>query len=77
MASFLKSPLCFLLVISVALAISQVNAQKRCTEVLDPNGCVLDDCKKECFEKHNGNGLCSSGSAIGQYVCTCVCNCSL
>ncbi|XP_060174626.1 defensin-like protein 163 [Lycium barbarum] len=77
MAKFLNSVLCFLLIIAVALGITQVNAQKRCSEILNPTGCVLYDCKKECFEKHNGNGLCSSGGAIGQYVCTCVYNCSL
>ncbi|KAM3288818.1 defensin-like protein [Capsicum chacoense] len=76
MAKFLNSLLSFLLIISVALAINQVNAQSRCTEILNPNGCVLYDCKKECFQKRNGNGLCSS-AGLGQYVCTCVYNCSL
>ncbi|CAN4109101.1 unnamed protein product [Withania somnifera] len=75
MAKLLNFALCFLLIISVALSIGQVNGQHRCTEVLNPNGCVLSDCKKECFEKHNGNGLCKSGDALGQYVCTCVYNC--
>ncbi|KAG5582068.1 hypothetical protein H5410_052695 [Solanum commersonii] len=76
MTKFLNFALCFLLIISATLNISQVNAQHRCTEILNPTGCVLYDCKKECFEKHNGNGLCSSGGTIGQYVCTCVYNCN-
>uniref|UniRef100_A0A3Q7IIE1 Uncharacterized protein n=1 Tax=Solanum lycopersicum TaxID=4081 RepID=A0A3Q7IIE1_SOLLC len=59
-------------VAEVALDISQVNAQHRCTKILNPKGCVLSDCKKECFQKYNENGLCSSGGTIGQYVCTCV-----
>lgn len=33
--------------------------------------------KKECFEKHNWNGLCSCGGTTGEYVCTCVYNCTL
>ncbi|XP_027767959.1 uncharacterized protein LOC114074301 [Solanum pennellii] len=68
MAKFFNFALCFLLIISVALDISQVNAQHRCTKILNPKGCVLSDCKKECFQKYNGNGLCSSGGTIGQYV---------
>ena len=63
--------------IAVALDISQVNAQHKCTKILNPKGCVLSDCKKECFQKYDGNGLCSSGGTIGQYVCTCVYNCNL
>nr|XP_016454145.1 PREDICTED: putative defensin-like protein 160 [Nicotiana tabacum] len=77
MAKLVNSALCFLLIIAVALAITQVNAQKRCSVVLNPKGCVLFDCKKECSQKYNGNGLCSSsGATIGQYICTCVYNCT-
>ncbi|KAF3652298.1 hypothetical protein FXO37_17592 [Capsicum annuum] len=57
------------LIIAVALAINQVNAEKECTEILHPNpgsifGCVLRDCNKECKEKHNGTGYCTSDAGI-------------
>ncbi|KAM3205814.1 putative defensin-like protein [Capsicum annuum] len=82
MAKFLNSIICFFLILSVALAINQVNAEKECTEILHPNpgsifGCVLRDCNKECKEKHNGTGYCTSDAGVGKYVCTCAYDCSL
>lgn len=53
-------------IIVTLLDISQVNAQHRCTKILNTNGCVLFYCQKECFEKHNANGICSSGGTFGQ-----------
>ncbi|KAK4708608.1 hypothetical protein R3W88_029533 [Solanum pinnatisectum] len=50
MAKYLNSALCVLIIISVALTITQVDAQKRCTEILNPNGCVLADCRNKYFE---------------------------
>ncbi|KAG5583597.1 hypothetical protein H5410_054224, partial [Solanum commersonii] len=57
------------------LAITEVKAQKRCTAILDPTGCVLVDCQKQCLEKYNGNGLCTGG-ITGPMNCVCVFNCS-
>ncbi|KAK6778221.1 hypothetical protein RDI58_024939 [Solanum bulbocastanum] len=77
MANLLNVALGFLLIVSVALDLSPVNAQRRCTEILDPNNCVPDDCKNECIQKHNGNGLCVGSSGTGQFACACTYDCNL
>ncbi|KAM3205815.1 hypothetical protein P3L10_029225 [Capsicum annuum] len=73
MARFLNFVICFFLILSV-LAIVEVKAQKRCTATLDTSGCILADCQKQCFEKYNGNGLCTGGN-VGPFNCVCVYNC--
>ncbi|XP_019230244.1 PREDICTED: defensin-like protein 159 [Nicotiana attenuata] len=75
MAKFLNSVLCFFLILSVALVITQINAQKRCSATLDTHGCLLADCQKECVQKYNGNGLCTGGVS-GPFNCVCVYNCN-
>ncbi|MBA0705195.1 hypothetical protein Goshw_013406 [Gossypium schwendimanii] len=35
--------------------VANVEAQKRCSEVLNPTGCLLAECRQECSEK------CASG----------------
>lgn len=62
--------------VAVALTNIQMDAQNRCTENLNPNGCVLADCGKKYFEKHNWKGLCST-SGTRNFICTCVYSCSL
>ncbi|MBA0848552.1 hypothetical protein Goshw_003733, partial [Gossypium schwendimanii] len=32
--------------------IAKVEAQKRCTEVLNPSSCLLAECRQECFQKY-------------------------
>ncbi|CAN4109100.1 unnamed protein product [Withania somnifera] len=73
MAKFLNFVICFFLIFSV-FAVTEVKAQKRCTVTLDPNGCVLADCQKQCAEKYNGNGVCTGG-VTGPFNCDCVYNC--
>ncbi|KAL1118130.1 hypothetical protein V6Z11_D01G011600 [Gossypium hirsutum] len=48
---------------------ANVEAQKRCSKVLNPSGCLLVECRQECFEK------CASGVPI--YECVCIYNCPL
>lgn len=66
--------MCYLFIFGAVMAIGEVKAQKRCTVILDPTGCVLADCQKQCAEKYNGNGLCTGGGS-GPYNCVCVYNC--
>uniref|UniRef100_A0A2N9E933 Uncharacterized protein n=1 Tax=Fagus sylvatica TaxID=28930 RepID=A0A2N9E933_FAGSY len=42
--------------------VPKVNAQQKCFVVLNPNGCGLETCGKECFQQHNGNGVCEMSS---------------
>ncbi|KAL4280570.1 hypothetical protein GQ457_03G009230 [Hibiscus cannabinus] len=53
----------------------------RCTEVLDPKKCVLNDCKKMCFQKHKSiGGQCtqSGGTPINPtFDCVCTYDCPL
>ncbi|MBA0850483.1 hypothetical protein Goshw_030385 [Gossypium schwendimanii] len=61
--------------------IANVEAQKRCTEVLNPSSCLLAECKQECFQKYpSGVGQCiqSGGTPLQPtYECLCVYNCPL
>nr|XP_016434756.1 PREDICTED: defensin-like protein 163 [Nicotiana tabacum] len=75
MAKFLNSIICFFLILSVAVTITQVNAQNRCMVTLDPKGCVLADCQNICSQKYNGNAVCTGGNA-GPLHCVCVYNCN-
>ncbi|GMJ08609.1 low-molecular-weight cysteine-rich 12 [Hibiscus trionum] len=51
----------------------------RCQEVLDPSDCVLSDCKKMCYQKHQSmGGQCvETGGTPAQptYKCVCVYDC--
>ena len=64
-------------ILGLDMDISQMNTQHRCIEILNLKKYKLYDCKIECYEKHNENGLCLSCGTIGKYVCTCVYNCTL
>ncbi|KAL7177086.1 hypothetical protein ACSBR2_030419 [Camellia fascicularis] len=60
------------------LEVVEVNGQKRCQVVLNPNGCNPLACRQQCLQSYNGNGVCvenSPGSATYRYVCFY--NCSL
>ncbi|XP_012090834.1 defensin-like protein 156 [Jatropha curcas] len=64
------------LIISVSSMVPQARAQKKCQEVLHEIGCVLEDCKKECYEKHNENGgVCIPNQAKEDYSCYCFWTC--
>ncbi|KAK8655569.1 hypothetical protein V6N13_108143 [Hibiscus sabdariffa] len=53
----------------------------RCIDVLDPKNCVLNDCKKMCFQKHNSNGgQCTQtgGTPVKPtFECVCAYDCPL
>ncbi|KAI8004442.1 putative defensin-like protein 165 [Camellia lanceoleosa] len=65
-------------VVVLMLVVDEVNSQKRCQVVLNPNGCNLLACRQQCLQSYNGNRVCvenSPGSAT--YRCVCFYNCSL
>nr|KJB12341.1 hypothetical protein B456_002G013100 [Gossypium raimondii] len=69
------------LLFTVISMIANVEAQKRCTEVLSPSSCLLVECKQECFQKYpSGVGQCvqSGGTPLQPtFECLCVYNCPL
>ncbi|KAK1397780.1 hypothetical protein POM88_007643 [Heracleum sosnowskyi] len=67
--------LIFVVVMALTVIAPQVDAQKRCTQVLDPNNCVLATCRQTCLAKYNGNGMCVVKSGGQSYMCQCVYNC--
>ncbi|KAG9446072.1 hypothetical protein H6P81_012200 [Aristolochia fimbriata] len=66
----------FLLLIlsSVTLMESGVEAQKRCSVVFNPNSCNLFECKKQCYQTRSGNGFCQADANFN-YRCVCAYNC--
>ncbi|KAM3339390.1 putative defensin-like protein [Capsicum galapagoense] len=74
MAKFLNSIICFFLILSAAMTITQVNAQQRCTDTLTTKDCTMAECQSECLKKHNGNGVCTGGND-DPLSCVCVYNC--
>ncbi|PIN20156.1 hypothetical protein CDL12_07172 [Handroanthus impetiginosus] len=60
----------------VALATTdiEVDAQKRCSIILNKNGCQLSTCREQCFKSYNGFGSCTPIS-FGSYICSCFYNC--
>lgn len=41
----------------VVMKNTQVEAQKRCSETLNPTDCSMPECQNECLQKHNGTGV--------------------
>lgn len=48
---------------------------KRCITLSNSNSCSLGECKKECFEKYNGNGGCNLNVGTGESKCFCAHEC--
>ncbi|EOY06249.1 hypothetical protein QUC31_016377 [Theobroma cacao] len=76
------SPTQFLILALLLTLVSmapQIDAQQRCEEILDPNNCVLEDCKERCFEKHQSNGgqcVENGGTPLNPtFKCLCVYDC--
>lgn len=65
------------IIVTVVLVVVQVKGAERCQVVLDPNGCQLSACRKQCLQTHNGNGVCVDKSGSGSYLCVCFFNCPL
>jgi hypothetical protein len=51
-----------IIIFAIVVMVPKVNAQQKCFVVLNPNGCGLETCGKECFQQHNGNGVCEMSS---------------
>ncbi|KAE9620731.1 hypothetical protein Lal_00019676 [Lupinus albus] len=64
----------FLLLAGIFMTSEVVAEPKRCQIVLNPSGCDLPTCRKECYTKYQGNGECISGEPKF-YKCICVYNC--
>ncbi|KAI6696643.1 hypothetical protein NL676_016762 [Syzygium grande] len=57
--------------------VPHANAQKRCQELLDPNGCSLYNCQQACYQKHTAQqprGECLANSSF-EYRCACFFDC--
>ncbi|KAB2095094.1 hypothetical protein E1A91_A01G012600v1 [Gossypium mustelinum] len=69
------------LLFTVISMVANVEAQKRCSEVLNPSGCLLAECRQECSEKYvSGVGECigNGGTPLQPiYECVCVYDCPL
>ncbi len=63
------------IIFAFAVMVPEAQGQNRCFVVLNPNGCDLETCKKECFQQYNGNGVCEM-SGFGKYRCGCAYNCT-
>ncbi|CAI9112107.1 OLC1v1012489C1 [Oldenlandia corymbosa var. corymbosa] len=73
--SFSSLWLLVLVLLVVSTVPNQVLGQKRCRIILNPKGCNLPDCQKQCYLSYNGNGQCTSGGSFGTYICSCFYNC--
>ncbi|KAL3625519.1 hypothetical protein CASFOL_030973 [Castilleja foliolosa] len=65
------------LVLLVAVTINdvEVDAQKRCTVILDNKGCELSTCQEQCYKSYKGRGVCTQGVQFGSYICSCFYDC--
>ncbi|CAK7338810.1 unnamed protein product [Dovyalis caffra] len=74
----LTSFVTLVLLFSATLVITEVNAQKRCQEVLYNSGCNLEDCRAKCYQKHQSiqGGQCIANPSMTDYSCVCVYNCN-
>ncbi|KAL5834641.1 hypothetical protein ACOSQ4_014138 [Xanthoceras sorbifolium] len=79
MKNFTPSHFFILVLIFSVVVVPQVNAQKRCEEILYPRGCTLADCGYKCLHKHNGRGICKiidpDPMVKSDYYCICIYNC--
>ncbi|KAK4573703.1 hypothetical protein RGQ29_031589 [Quercus rubra] len=52
-------------------------ADAQCRTILDPNGCVLYNCGKQCYEEYKGTGRClqKSSGLNPTYYCNCIHSC--
>ncbi|GMJ08607.1 low-molecular-weight cysteine-rich 12 [Hibiscus trionum] len=81
MAKFTPSAVVILILLFTVISKVPQTEGGRCQEVLDPSDCVLSDCKKMCYQKHQSmGGQCvEKGGTPAQptYKCVCVYDCPL
>ncbi|KAH7672212.1 Defensin-like protein [Dioscorea alata] len=69
----------FLLVLVVIASVDQMMVPKvdasTCQVTLTPTGCVLEQCRQDCLQMYNGNGVCVPFTTMTDFQCQCIYNC--
>ncbi|KAH7672211.1 Defensin-like protein [Dioscorea alata] len=69
----------FLLVLVVIASVDQMMVLKvdasTCQVTLKSTGCVLEQCRQDCLQMFNGNGVCVPPIKRTDFACLCIYNC--